>query len=111
LKEKEMKMKNEFSKLVRTYIIIITVCLCASGIICGAIIAANNTKALSEGERAATAGLQTDEKVTLTVAQNEISLDYLPFEKLDDIAAAAPAPISSAAFLLQSVYLLATELF
>ncbi|NLB35724.1 MAG: hypothetical protein GX824_00195 [Clostridiales bacterium] len=106
-----MKMKSELSKLIRAYIITIIVCICVSGVICGAIIAGNNTKALSEGERAATAGIQTDEKVTLTVAEKEISLDFLPIEKLDYIALATPAPLSSVIFLLHSAYLLAVELF
>ncbi len=106
-----MKEKYEISGIMRAYILVITFTLCISGVVCGVIIAGNNTKALSEGERAATAGLQTDEQVTLTVAENQFSFDFTLYDRLEDIAASAPAPLGNLVFLYQSAKQLADELF
>ncbi|HZJ77606.1 MAG TPA: hypothetical protein VFD52_02230 [Clostridia bacterium] len=105
-----MKKRSEFFRILRSYILTITASLCILGLCCGVIIAGNNTKALSEGERAATVSVQTDEKVSLIIDKSERSFEVPPIDKLYNLAACAPAPYGNLVFVVKSIYFLADSL-
>ncbi len=103
-------MKTSGAKIGRAYIITIVCCLCMTAFACGYAVTDSNTKSVSNGFGASVAAaVQTDEKLTLSVADKEIEI-ALP-QNIMKVAKMLPAPLGCVIAIAESAYELADSYF
>jgi|GEM_PF-6099824 len=96
MKRKEKVRLKSLTRILRIYFITSIICLSIALLICGILIAGNNTRSLSLGEDEARLALaQKEDELALRVNEQEYEFRPRLDERLDSLLRFAPPPFSA----------------
>ena len=95
-------MRASTLKILRAYLLCTIFCLCATTVMCGAVITDSETRAVAESfDRAVVTASRSDEQLSVSVRERNFDLK-LP-DKTAYIVRALPFPVGNAAAIIMSI--------
>lgn len=90
--------------LVRNFLLSVIACLCLTGMVCGFLIAGNNTRGISIGQKQTHIVLsQREERLALHMDEQRFEIPLSLTSHTDSLLRFMPAPVSGVYWLLENV--------